>query len=117
MGTYSPSILNNQPNLYYQYSIIYVPEIFKKINSVFNLGVHRVRYYYKNSYKWFHISLSTKYLIFKGTFNSNFIYLFNKWNRKFFEINYSQNIKNSFFTIYGFKIWKDNSKFFLQPNI
>ena len=118
-ATISPNIDSNNLDLYYNTSFVYIPEILKKNIFKANLSftIHRQRFYYYKSYRWFDFKLIYNLNINDNKFNFGWIYFEKRNEKHVFHFSYSKHSNKRIRTFLGFKLYKDLNKINFQPNI
>tara|TARA_B100000212_G_scaffold339113_1_gene316877 strand:- start:1216 stop:1794 length:579 start_codon:yes stop_codon:yes gene_type:complete len=117
--TISPNIQYQNIDFYYNTSFIYVPEILKTNSHKANLSftIHRQRFYFYNSYRWFDFKIIYNINIYDNKFNIGWIYFEKRENKHVFNFSFSKNLNKRIRTFFGLKLYKELEKINFQPNI
>tara|TARA_A100001011_G_C14265179_1_gene824317 strand:+ start:650 stop:1228 length:579 start_codon:yes stop_codon:yes gene_type:complete len=116
--TISPNMESKNIDLYYNTSFVYVPEILKKKFSKANLSftIHRQRFYYNNSYRWFDFKVMYNLNINDNKFNLGWIYFEKSGEKHGFIFSYCNHYNKRIRTFFGLKLYRDIGKINFQPN-
>ena len=115
----SNSSIDSDINLYYNYSMAYIPLIFKtnNISAKFNFGMHRIRFYKNKSSRWYDLSIVSDFNYNKNKIILSWHYFTTIKTKHIINLAYKKLIYKKLNILIESKFYTKNKKISIQPNL